>query len=207
MDQSQIINDLRVHLNEAQRLLSQIVIAGAPIPNPPFGNPTPIVIGSTPPLISNGAQKLGIKIAPIANLDPTKPVYVVTHIFTVLNGTWSDTGNIYDSPQWAIEQFYPHDEAGADHHLFGKVIGKDGKPKSCQIKFWTPNYHGNEASETSKSSGWVNFSLGESSSFNPDVGARGEWAWQPQLAQAEMVTGGGLPNNWHVSTYVVWREI
>ena len=44
-----------------------------------------------------------------------------------------------------------------------------------------------------------------SSKFVPERGERGPWAWKPAGVAADTVTGAGMPSNWHVSFWAVWR--
>lgn len=205
MDQSTIIAGLGYHLAEANRLFAQL---SATVPTEqPVNIYLPIVIGSTPVLISDGAKHLDMRIEPVKAVDPSKPLYVITHIFTTHNGSWEVDSSFYAPPVWAIERFYPFNEAGADRHLFALVLGRDGNPESVKIHYWTPDYTDNDQIIEPKPSGWANMDIGAGSAFNPDVGERGVWAWKPEGLQAETIMGGGLPNRWHVSTFVVWQRI
>ena len=51
-------------------------------------------------------------------------------------------------------------------------------------------------------SGWANQPIWNS--YVPERNERGAWCWCPRGA-ADVVIGGGLPSNWHVSTFAVWQ--
>lgn len=143
--------------------------------------------------------------------------YVVKDVFMTVDGSWQITGRPDDVPQWAIDSYYAPEflEAGADHHLFGAVIGLDGKlVRDMRITYWSdgferlgdPDYDGYTTICVKPESGWANLPLAGSSSFAPDRGESGPWCWAPGGA-AEVVCGGGLPHKHHVSTFVVWQAV
>ncbi len=146
--------------------------------------------------------------------------YVVKDIFMTANGSWEMDGvdeNGNTVPQWARNSYLTREflEAGADHHLFGAVIGLDGKlSHSARIGFWSdgfarlgdPDYDGYVFVPTKPESGWANLPIAGGSSFAPDRGERGPWCWAPAGA-SEVVCGGGLPLNRHISTFVVWQAV
>jgi hypothetical protein len=144
-------------------------------------------------------------------------VYLVKDVFTTTNGSWEPAGEATSIPQWARDTYLAAEflEAGADHHLFARVLDLDGKPvKNHEILFWSdgfeklgdPGYTGYVRERTKESSGWANMFMGPSSSFVPERGESGPWCWAPAGA-AEVVCGGGLPANHHVSTFAVWQAV
>ena len=162
------------------------------------------------PILSAGASALGVAIEP-----SERARYRVKHVFTTYFGSW-EVGQQpppYGIERWARDEYllplgHPEvfDDAGADHHFFTLVLGKDGnRLKNHVIRYWTPEYSGNDSIQYSKRSGWANIAMEASSSFSPDTGERGVWAAAPD--EAEVVTGVGLPNKHHVSTFVVWQEV
>ncbi len=141
--------------------------------------------------------------------------YVVKDVFMTANGSWQIAGRPDDVPQWAKDSYYTPEflEAGADHHLFGAVIGLDGRlARDVRITYWSdgferlgdPDYDGYTTICVKPQSGWANLPLAGSSSFAPERNESGPWCWAPGGA-AEVVCGGGLPNKHHVSTFVVWQ--
>ncbi len=95
-----------------------------------------------------------------------------------VDGSWQITGRPDDVPQWAIDSYYAPEflEAGADHHLFGAVIGLDGKlVRDMRITYWSdgferlgdPDYDGYTTICVKPESGWANLPLAGSSSFAP----------------------------------------
>ncbi len=144
-------------------------------------------------------------------------VYVLRDLFTTYLGSWEPGEKPASVPQWARDAYLSADflEAGADHHLFGAVLDREGKLiKGAKIRFWSdglaklsdPDYDSFVVIETKADSGWANNPMGPGSSYVPERGEAGPWCWSPQGA-AEVVTGGGLPARHHVSTFAVWQEM
>ena len=121
---------------------------------------------------------------------------------------------------WACEKYLRpfgapdfFDDAGADHHLFARVLDSAGRPilRNNLIRYWSdgfeklgdPGYTGYVHATPKHQSGWANQPM--FNSFNPDRGERGAWCWCPEGA-SDVVVGGGMPNNQHVSFFAVWQE-
>lgn len=143
--------------------------------------------------------------------------YVIKDIFMTANGSWQITGRPDDVPLWAKDSYLTPEflEAGADHHLFGAVIGPDGKQmRDVRITYWSdgferlgdPDYDGFIAVRVKPESGWANLPMAGGSSFAPDRGESGPWCWTPGGA-SEVICGGGLPHKHHISTFVVWQAV
>lgn len=155
--------------------------------------------------VSAGVRFMGITVEAVDS-----PKYRVKDIFTTHDGSWEvgDKPEPYGIEQWArgylTSQF---DDAGAEHHLLAAVLDRAGNLISnLEINYGTPAHEGNDSTQRTKShSGWANIPIFDSSSFSPEAGERGSWAWAPP--GGEIVMGGGLPNRHHVSTFVVWQEI
>ncbi len=144
-------------------------------------------------------------------------VYVVKDIFTTRNGSWEPSPEPAAIPQWARDAYLAAEflEAGADHHLFARVLDLDGNPiRNHEVIFWSDgfdrlgdsSYDGYVRERTKESSGWANLFMGPSSSFVPERGESGPWCWAP-AGGADVVCGGGLPARHHVSTFVVWQAV
>ena len=144
-------------------------------------------------------------------------VYILKDVFMTVNGSWEDAGMPGGVPAWAKQAYLTAEftEAGADRHLFGAVIGPDGQlMRDARITYWSdgfeklgdPEYDGFIKVRAKPESGWANMPMAGSSSFAPDRGESGPWCWMPEGA-AEVVCGGGLPLNHHVSTFVVWQAV
>lgn len=134
--------------------------------------------------------------------------YKLTHFFTTFNGSWDQNHVTFSPPQWARDLFLRHefDEAGADHHVFGAVFGKDGQlTKQMEIGYqWSQGY----TKRGVKASGWAAEPIW--SSFNPTLGQTGPWNWWPvggPGTRADLIYGAGLPWNHHVSFFAVWTEL
>ena len=116
-------------------------------------------------------------------------------------------------PQWARDKYLKpfgapdyFDDAGASTHLFGAVVDGDGQMlRNFPIMYSSDNWNTSSVMQTKEQSGWANLFMSASSAFYPAEGQRGPWRWMPDRA-AVTVAGGGLPNRWHVSTFVVWEQ-
>ena len=125
-------------------------------------------------------------------------------------------------PQWARDDYLKpmgaddyFDDAGGDHHLFAAVIGLDGKlTPAKEVLYWSdgfemlgdPGYTAYIHRRTKDGSGWANIVIGPGSSYVPERDESGPWCWAPEGA-AEVVCGGGLPANHHISFFVVWQAV
>ncbi len=172
--------------------------------------------------ISDWAQKFNLSIKRCEER-PDNPqgeiIYRVQDIFTTLLGSWDPSTGYGAIPQWARDAYLKPwgaedylDEAGADHSLFALVLDLDGKPvkDGILIRYWSDGFDKlGDAGYTSylrlapkPRSGWANIDIWNS--FNPENHEQGAWSWCPDGA-SDVVVGGGMPKNHHVSTFVVWR--
>lgn len=201
----------------------------APPPTPPAVETKP----ETPPApeqtvtrrISDWVTHYNVTVKPLAQRPDNpqgKVAYVIKDIFTTRNGSWEPDNQPGSLPQWARDTYLKplgaedyFDDAGGDHHLFAAVIGLDGKlQRGQEIIFWSdgyeqlgnPEYRGYVRRFTKERSGWANIITGPGSSFVPERGESGPWCWAPAGA-AEVVCGGGLPANHHISFFVVWQAV
>lgn len=144
-------------------------------------------------------------------------VYLVKDCFTTRNGELERSDAPGAIPQWAHDAYITPEflEAGSHQHLFARVIGLDGQAiKGQEILYWSDgfaklgdaNYNDYVRAVTKESSGWANQFITGSSAFNPAQGERGPWCWAPTGA-AEVISGGGLPNNEPIATFVVWQAV
>ena len=163
--------------------------------------------------ISEWATKFNSEVIPFTGGQPGDVVYRLVDLFTTRNGSWEPSNVPGSVPQWARDAYlkppnHPqyNDDGGADRHLFGAVRQEDGTlTPFFPITFWTYDDNGNHTVQQAKRHGWANIVLYGSSSFVPERGERGPWAWQPAAVNADIVVGGGLPANWHVSWFAVWE--
>lgn len=152
--------------------------------------------------------------------EDAETLYLIKDVFTTRQGSWEASDRRGSMEQWARDAYLKpwgapdyFDDAGADHHLFGAVIGVDGKLMSGKgIIFWSDgfeqlgveSYDAYTLRNTKDRSGWANIPI--NNSFVPERGENGAWCWAP-LGAAEVICGGGLPANEHVSTFVVWQAV
>ena len=162
--------------------------------------------------ISDAAKAFGVQVTPY-NAKPGETVYRVADIFTTRDGSWDPSDKPGSVPQWARDAYlkplsHPqyNDDGGADHHIFGAVQQIDGSLyPSFPIQYFTWSDGGNRTVQAAKKHGWANIVMFASSKFVPERGERGPWAWKPAGVAADTVTGAGMPSNWHVSFWAVWR--
>jgi hypothetical protein len=144
-------------------------------------------------------------------------VYLVKDCFTTRNGELESSDAPGAIPQWAQDAYVNPTflEAGSRQHLFAHVIGLDGQASTGQeIRYWSdgfaklgdPQYNDYVRVVTKESSGWANQYITSGSAFDPAQGQSGPWCWAPTGA-AEVVSGGGLPNNEPIATFVVWQAV
>lgn len=163
--------------------------------------------------ISEWARGFGIEVLP-ATAMPGETVYRVRDIFTTRDGRWDVSTTPGSVTAWARESYLKpvghaqyFDDAGGATNLFGAVAGQSTLTPGSMFVFHTYADQSNWVERVAKRSGWANISLVASSAYAPDRGERGPWAWAPKGVNADLVIGGGLPNRWHVSTFVVWEAI
>ena len=162
--------------------------------------------------ISDAAKAFGVQVTPY-NAKPGETVYRVADIFTTRDGSWDPSDKPGSVPQWARDAYlkplsHPqyNDDGGADHHIFGAVQQIDGNLyPSFPIQYFTWSDGANRTLQNAKKHGWANIVMFASSKFVPERGERGPWAWKPAGVAADTVTGAGMPSNWHVSFWAVWR--
>ena len=163
--------------------------------------------------ISYWAKQFGIQITPfdaVAQPPAGATVYRVVDIFTTRDGKWDPSNTPGSIEQWARDAYLKpfgapdyFDDAGADHHIFGRVLGNN----NAIIHYYTHVNNDNHTEQRAKShSGWANVVMYGSSSFVPERGELGPWAWKPAEPWADVVVGAGMPSKWHVSFFAVWRK-
>jgi hypothetical protein len=160
---------------------------------------------------------------------PDGLVYLIKDVFTTRDSSW-EPSDVYGSiDPWAREAYLKpvgdpeyFDDAGADHHLFSLVLDVHGnKIKNQELLYWSdgfdklgdPTYDGyargpgdHRYPVTKERSGWGNIVM-FGSSYVPERGEQGPWCWTPRGLPAEVMCGGGMPANKHISIFVVWQAV
>lgn len=161
--------------------------------------------------ISDWATKFNVEIVPAVGA-PGETIWRLVDFFTTRDGSWEPSGQPGSVPQWARDAYlkplgHPqyNDDGGADRHLFGAVMDAGALVPFFPIEYWTHTDNGNRNVQHSKKHGWANMAMYGGSSFVPERGERGPWAWKPASVKADIVIGGGLPANQHVSWFAVWK--
>lgn len=145
--------------------------------------------------------------------------YVLKDLWSTYNGSWQyQNDSKWTPPQWAIQDYLKpvgdpmyFDDAGGDHHLFGAAIGLDGRLQVGKgLMFGSDGLQlANPAAwamKQAKQSGFANVELWSSSTYFPDQGKAGPWAWWP-VGLSDICYGAGMPYQHHVSTFGVWQEV
>ena len=163
--------------------------------------------------VSDWVRQFNATIIP-ATGNPGETIYRVRDLFTTRDGSWDVSAKPGSVPQWARDAYlkpmsHPqyNDDGGADHHLFGAIAHGDTLQPHVSIRYWTFDDNGNQTDQRVKLHGWANIVMWPSSSFVPERGERGPWAWKPAGVNADIVVGGGMPSNWHVSFFAVWEPV
>ena len=149
--------------------------------------------------ISDGAKEMNTVI-----LDNTGSGYEVVDTWTTINGQWYVTDNQFSIPQWAIDEYAIAGELGGAHHLFVRVLNKEGEVDFNSIVSYRNNTLSDERKIQEKD-GFANIPV--YNSFHPEYGENGGWESAPVVPgnTKYLVQGGGLPNNHHVSLFTVYR--
>ena len=197
----QHIANIRNELSLLENLLKENLNAPTPDPLPPIEDKPTYTI-------STGATTLGIKV-----IETHNPQFKLMDIWTTFFGKW-DVGQA--SP-YAIEQFYRDkylkpwnhqyyiDDAGGDHHIFVGIFDENGVPVSdYPVQFSTENFNSYDVLNT-KQHGFSNVVLYPSSNYDP-MTQKGPWKVRIGT-DSDIVTGIGLPNGHHVSTWVTYRKV
>lgn len=151
--------------------------------------------------ISDGAIRLNIQLLDGAL---TSGSFDIKDIFTTQDGSWEPDGRPYSVPQWARDSYLTKDfdDAGAAHHLLTRFEDEYGAPIHAYISYQAGS--GPVELVETKPSGWANMPM--FNSFSPERGEVGPWrAFANEIIHG--FNGTGLPNNLHVSTFVVWQRV
>jgi hypothetical protein len=203
-----------------------------PTPEPPAPEPPAPVIERR---LGSWVERMNLSIKTIAErpdapvLGPDRIVYVIKDVFTTRDSHWELSSNYGGIDQWARDAYLKpmgdpeyFDDAGADHHLFALILDLEGnKLKGHELLYWSdgldrlgdPAYTGyaqgpgdHRYPVTKDKSGWGNVVM-FGSSYVPERGEQGPWCWTPRGLVAEVMCGGGMPANLHISTFVVWQAV
>jgi hypothetical protein len=102
----------------------------------------------------------------------------------------------------AVNLFAAHKDAqGRPLPGAGIIFGSDGLDKLSQAGYWKQ--------QNTAADGWWTMDMLPSSTYFPDQDpgprGRGPWCWFP-YGYSDIVVGGGLPYQWHVSAFAVWQD-
>ena len=168
--------------------------------------------------LTDSFEALNMKILPVPDGD-SEHVYVLRDFFTTHDGSWKVGAK--DTPYWLKDQWpweYNQtpwgrtghfDDAGAQQNILAHVVDGDGRPLDADIKFYTLKGNGETdiidvRNTAEKASKWQNQAVWNL--FYPTDGQSGAWHWGP-TENAEIIVGGGLPANNHISMFAVWQKV
>lgn len=128
-------------------------------------------------------------------------MYRLIKKFTSRDGKLEVDSREYGITQEGIDELgdaRPH--LGGATHIFVKTVGGP----SNRVRFFTrDNQH--QIVREEKLSGWAEYGLEHGSGYVPSRGELGWWNVRVEDAPSEIVEGIGLPNSWHVSTFLVFK--
>lgn len=184
--------------------VSDMLAAYAASSPPPVAPPKPPDVPVLPPVDREIADSFNA--ANLRLVDSER--HMVAKFWTTQDGRWvTSRDNIWAPPAWAIKQYKRpqfHD-SGAATHLFVRVEDENGKPVSAKVRFFVP---GGPQYETTTEEGrdyWANMFMTGSSAYWPGDGQSGPWhITLVDDPQVELV-GAGLPNKYHISSFLVIR--
>ena len=170
--------------------------------------------------ISDWAQKFNLAVKRCEER-PDHPqgeiVYRVKEIFTTLLGSWDPSSDYGAIPQWARDAYLKPWGAATTSKRGGRPqpvrpgarSGRQAGENRKQVRYWSDGFDklGMPATPITRGLTPSPVGLGKIdiwSNFSPERGEQGAWSWCPEGA-ADVVVGGGMPNNHHVSTFVVWQ--
>lgn len=128
-------------------------------------------------------------------------MYKITKRFTSRDGRLEPDEREYGISQEELNELgdaRPH--LGGAVHIFAKTVGGP----SNRVRFFTrDNQH--QIIREEKNHGWAEFEMAKSSTYKPHLGEVGWWNVRVEDAPSEVAEGIGLPDSWHVSTFVVFE--
>lgn len=150
-------------------------------------------------MISDGAKRLNLQIETLPN-----GIYELVDLFTTQDGSWEPSSAPYSVPQWALKYLPGFSSAGAATHAFARVEDERGAAIAVDVRYQAGGLIDFVATDE-KPEMWSNHQI--NGSYNPIAGERGSWSMYPALSAAQRISGIGLPGNYHVSVFAVWRKV
>lgn len=154
-----------------------------------------------------------------ANMTPDTFVWRLLDAFCTHNGSWEvDDADQFGIDQWARDAylFPPTDprynsNGGGDHHiqicvqgLTGTRLDRAGVAFSSDGALTLQPAGAAAILGETDNHGWANIPIFAPASYPP---VPGPWSMTKAPGMADILTGAGLPWNWHVSTFGVWQAI
>lgn len=128
-------------------------------------------------------------------------MYKVRKIFTSRDGRLEPDSREYGMTPEGLEEIgEARNHLGGATHIFVKTRGGP----SNQVRFFTRNEQLSFV-RAEKETGWAEYELNKDATYKPERGERGWWNVEVADAPSERVEGIGLPDSWHVSTFVVFE--
>lgn len=132
-------------------------------------------------------------------------MYKLTHRFTSQDGRLAPDSREYGISQEEINLLgdaKPH--LGGATHIFVKINGGT----SNQARFFTRDNGLTFVRSEKPESGWAEYEMAKASTYKPHLGERGWWNATVEGAPSQVAEDIGLPDSWHVSTFLIfdWVE-
>lgn len=156
----------------------------------------------------------------VSLMRPDTKIWRLVAVWTTLNGSWEPSVNPsspFTIDQWARDEFlrapndpYYNDGGGGDHHIFAMCQNSDAVPYRGAGFLFTSDgpqwlQPGSNTSHvimmTAKQHGWADLAMYNSLSRPPEPGP---WS-VTKYGISDILTGVGMPWNYHVSTFAVWQ--
>jgi len=130
--------------------------------------------------------------------------YQLTDRFTSRDGRMEPDPRLYGMTQHGLDVVgAARDQLGGATQVYVRI---DGGPGS-QARYFTRDNNLSFARSPKPESGWAVYDLGPSASYVPDRGEVGWWNATVDGVDSEVADDIGLPNKWHVSTFLVFTWV
>jgi hypothetical protein len=147
--------------------------------------------------IGKGAKACNVEILET----PANAKWQVKDVFTTIHGHWYfENHEEYGIPTWAIDDYHQPGELGGSNHLNVRIQDKNGKAILDHDVTWQNSGANRTSRPPNPKTGWADIPI--FNNFKPEFGENGGWE-HGTLHDYYYVKLGGLPNNNHMSTFVV----
>lgn len=138
--------------------------------------------------------------------------YIITHVFTTFNGSWDISPNQkYSIKQRFRDKFLkpisdPLYVSAGQKHIYVGVYDHNWLPVVGQQVFFSTKDDVHQIYKPTDKSGFANNEMSPNAAYWPSNGQSGFWYITLPNTTIK-VSGIGLINKWHISTYIVIQKI